>query len=482
LSQTAARKVKLSTRLAFGVGQTAEGINSAAFNIFLFFYFNQVLGLPGTLCGVAVFIALFFDAVSDPVAGQISDNYRSARWGRRHPFMFLAAIPLAITFYLLFSPIRGLGETVLFIWLTVFAVLVRLSLTLYHVPHYALGAELTTDYQQRTTLFSYSTFFAYFGGLSAAMAGYNLFFVETPEYANGLLNARAYPWFALTGAVFMWLTIWLCAYGTIKEIPNLPPVPQKAEAFRFQSVLKEIAGALKNPSLRALFIGYIIFIVTTGMREALIIHLGVYFFELTSAQVSLFLVAYFLGVMTAVMITTRVNRWIDKKPTLIAALIGYLVFSSATPGLRFVGLLPENHTPLLLPSILVLSYFGYACLVMISITVASMLADVVDENELNTYKRQEGIFYSARSFALKTSSGLGHLAAGVAIDAMAFPEKAVPGEVEAEAVRMLGMFWGPLSGLFGLLALVFYLRYRLNRKRHREIMSALEERRKQALK
>lgn len=481
LSQSASPKISFSTRLAFGVGQTAEGIKGSSFNIFLLFYFRQVLGLSGTLCGLALLIALFFDAFSDPMAGYLSDNYRSVRWGRRHPFMFLSAVPLAITFYFAFSPIDGLGQTGLFIWLTVFAVLVRLSMTLYHVPHFALGAELSTDYHERTTLFSYSTFFGYFGGLGVALAGYNFFFVETPEYANGLLNEKAYPWFALTGAVIMWVTIWVSAYGTRKRIPYLPPVPQKAEAFRFWNVGVEFFQALKNPSLRAVFFGYIIFIVTMGVRDVMINYLGVYFFELTSAQISLFLVAYFLGMLAAVMIATRVHQWIDKKPTLVLSLIGYLVFTTATPGLRFVGLLPDNHTPLLLPTILVLSFIGYACLVMNAITINSMLADIIDENELATHKRQEGIFYSARSFATKTSAGLGLLAAGVAIDVMGFPEKAVPGDVDAEVIRMLGMFWGPLSGLFCLIALVFYMRYRLNAKSHKQIMSALEERRSGAV-
>ncbi len=76
----------------YGLGQLAEGVKNTAFSFFLVFYFNQVLGLSGTLSGTAIFIALVFDAVSDPVAGSLSDRLRS-RWGRRHPFMYASAAP-----------------------------------------------------------------------------------------------------------------------------------------------------------------------------------------------------------------------------------------------------------------------------------------------------------------------------------------------------------------------------------------------------
>ena len=85
-------------KFAYGVGQIAETVKSTGFNIFLFFFFTQVLGLSGSLAGLAVMIALVFDAVTDPLAGYISDHSRS-RFGRRHPFMLAAALPLGIAWY-----------------------------------------------------------------------------------------------------------------------------------------------------------------------------------------------------------------------------------------------------------------------------------------------------------------------------------------------------------------------------------------------
>ena len=139
------RKLSMPTMFAYGLGQAAEGVKNQAFNVFLLFYYQQVIGIPGTLAGLALGIAMVFDAITDPVAGVISDRVRT-RWGRRHPFMFFSAFPLVICFVALFSPPDGLEEFGHFIWLTAFAILVRGALTFYYVPHLALGAELAQDY------------------------------------------------------------------------------------------------------------------------------------------------------------------------------------------------------------------------------------------------------------------------------------------------------------------------------------------------
>ncbi|MDC1322929.1 MFS transporter, partial [Pseudomonadales bacterium] len=131
-------------KVSYGVGQAAEGIKNGAFNVFVFFYYTQVLGLPTIYTGFAVGIALAFDAISDPLVGSLSDNWRS-KLGRRHPFLYWSILPLGLAFYGLFSP-PELSEFSLFLWLTTFAVLTRVAMTLYHVPHVALGAELSEDF------------------------------------------------------------------------------------------------------------------------------------------------------------------------------------------------------------------------------------------------------------------------------------------------------------------------------------------------
>ena len=93
-------KVPFSIKAAYGTGSVAEGMKNSVFNSFLLFYYTGVLGLPGSLAGTALFIAMCFDAVSDPLVGYLSDHTRS-RLGRRHPYMYAAAIPMGVWVYFL---------------------------------------------------------------------------------------------------------------------------------------------------------------------------------------------------------------------------------------------------------------------------------------------------------------------------------------------------------------------------------------------
>jgi Na+/melibiose symporter-like transporter len=110
------------------------------------------------------------------------------------------------------------------------------------------------------------------------------------------------------------------------------------------------------------------------------------------------------------------------------------------------------------------------------ITVLSALADVADEHELNTGRRQEGVFYAARTFFSKLSTGLGHILAGLAIDIIQFPTHAKPGEVAHDVLVKLGLVQGPLAALPALVAIYFYRRYAIDRQRHIEIQRALAAR------
>ena len=116
--------MNLRTKLSYGVGQLSDGVKQAAFSTFLFFYYNQVLGLSGSLAGAAALLALLVDAITDPMVGQLSDRFRS-RWGRRHPFMLAGALPFGLAMVALFSPPEGLDQSQLFAWMLIGAITVR---------------------------------------------------------------------------------------------------------------------------------------------------------------------------------------------------------------------------------------------------------------------------------------------------------------------------------------------------------------------
>ena len=142
--------VRLLTKLFYGFGSLAYGVKDNGFQIFVLIFYNQLVGLPAHWVGAAVFIALIIDAFLDPVVGQVSDHWRS-RWGRRHPFMYAAALPAALAYFAVWTPPHA-SQPLVFAYLVVIAVVVRACITVYEIPSSALSAELSADYDQRTSI------------------------------------------------------------------------------------------------------------------------------------------------------------------------------------------------------------------------------------------------------------------------------------------------------------------------------------------
>jgi Na+/melibiose symporter-like transporter len=213
-------RVPLSTKLLFGSGSVAEGVKNTAFNVFLLFYYNNVLGLPGTWTGTAIFLALCVDAVADPVIGSLSDGWHS-RLGRRHPFMYAAPLPMALAFVLLFRPPDGLSQLQLFGWLLTFAVAVRVAMTLYMLPSNAMVPELTPHYDERTSLVSFRFLFGWLGGIVVSQLAYLHFFASAEGATDGLLQGARYAGFGAACALLVGGSILLSAAGTHRLIPQL---------------------------------------------------------------------------------------------------------------------------------------------------------------------------------------------------------------------------------------------------------------------
>jgi GPH family glycoside/pentoside/hexuronide:cation symporter len=455
------QSLSLQTKFAYGVGQVAEGIKTRGFDYIAFFYFTQVLGLSGSLAGLAVAIALLFDAVSDPVAGQISDNWHS-KLGRRHPFMYAAALPLAASWLVLYFPPAGLGQTGLFCWFLGFAVLVRASMTLYHVPHMALGAELSDDYSERTSIVQWRTFSGMMGSLGVIGFGIYFFFPESEEFSNGLLNPAGYPAFAIFSSVLMFVTIWYSAWGTRKRIPYLPGPPLDQEPFSLRGTYAEFAFAWQNHSFRSLFVGFSLFGISISIGATLGTHLNIFFWGFSVAQISALLVPTALGFVVGVAITRRLHERFDKKPSLIAAaLISGVLGNIAVVG-RLAGLMPPPGSPELFQTILlVLSLVGVAAGIGYT-SAGSMMADVAQDQYTRTGRAQQGILFSAVAFSGKVGSAGGHFLAGVGIDLIQFPLQSDPAQVAPYLIARLGML--SLIGFpIATLGIWAYTYYRINR-------------------
>ncbi len=467
------RRLSLPTMVSFGIGQAAEGFKNQAFNVFLLFYYQQVVGIPGSLAGLALAIALIFDAISDPAAGVISDRFNS-RWGRRHPFMFVSAFPLVLTFVALFNPPDGLSQWFSFLWLTSFAVLVRGSLTFFYVPHLSLGADMARDYHQRSTLFALSSVFAITAMAIVSFVGYRYFFPTTELFSPGTLNPEAYRGFSIFFAAAMFLVIMLCCLGTASEIPHLRK-SNSVRPFTAQNITGDFVAVFKNSSFRLIFFGMLLTTFTIAIEAVFNPFMGVHFWGLPTETLAFVSLGTLVGLWIGLPLAPIITRKFDKKKALVIPAVFVMVNANAALVLRLLDVdwFPDNESPWIFWIYFSRYLLQAICLPVILASFNSMFADIADEVELETGERHEGVIFSARSFANKTSGALGAIVGGVALDLIQFPSGAVAGTVDPDVIWWLGVIEGPATTLLSFCGILFYLRYRIDGKRHREIVEEI---------
>ncbi len=472
------RTLPFSSKLGFGVGQLAEGITLSVFNTFVLFYFNQILGVSGTLTGIALGIALFFDAVTDPLAGSISDRLRT-RWGRRLPMMAGAALPMGLSIAALFNPPGGMPELFYFGWLVTFAVLTRLCLTLYHIPHLALGAEMAQEPMDRTRVYGYSQLFGTLGQWGFGFLMLSLVFPTTEEFSHGMLNAGGYSVLSIVAAFGVVVSISLCVWGTKKEVPYLPvPRFKVEERFRPGRLYRELRTAFTNHSYRMLVSGLFCAIILLGVEAAFMVYMYIHFWGMETEHMRWIGPASLAALPISVALAPVLTRYLDKRYALILLSTIIITCNNIMICLRlFTDWTPTNGSPELLTFLLGFVFLAGVCSPAVLITVNAMFADVADEQELLTGERQEGIIFSARSFAFKAGASLASVLAGLSLDLIEFPRGAAAGEVAPDVIFRLGFVAGPITSVIGLMILLFYYFYRLDRKRVAEIHQELTLRR-----
>lgn len=469
----AAPPVQTPTRVFFGIGSASESIHVISFNIFCFFYYVQVLGVPGTLIGIVAAIAIIIDAISDPAVGMLSDRLRT-RLGRRHPLMLLAALPLGFCFAALFSPPAGQSDIFLAIWMLVFAAGTRIALTFFSVPHLAFGAELDATRLGRTKTMSWHAAFIWVGGAACHFIGLTFFFDGPRGPDSGLLRADSYPLYGMVWGAVLSVVVLISALFTLHRARHLP-TPDAAERATARELLRDFIEVFSNRNYLWLLVGLVLYAATSGMHDAFSSHLAFYYFELAESQYRFYGIAALVGYTLGFAATTYLHKRIGKVALLAITAFGCTVASSASVWLRMLGVLPENGSPMLLPSLLFLAFLFYGQQSMLIISVASLLGDIADEHELLQGRRREGVFYSSRSFFGKATTAIGHMFVGIILDVIDFPlgTNVLPGTIDAEVIYSMGISYGIVATIPGLLAGFAYLQCKLNTARHNEILTLL---------
>ena len=460
----------MPTKLFYGFGSVAFGVKDNGFSYFLLIFYNQVMGLPAQTVGLAIMIALFVDAFLDPIGGQASDNFRS-RWGRRHPFMYAAAIPVAVSYLLLWNPPEGLDHQGLFFYLIGTAILIRSFITCYEIPSAALAAELTTGYDERTKLLSYRFLFGWIGGLAIYFAALKVFLTADATHKVGQLNVEGYARYGVAAALIMLVAILVSSLGTHRQIPFLRTAPHRK--LSLPMLAREMFGTLSHASFLRILVSNLFGAMAGGLTLSISLYFTTFFWEFSSAQIALFTFASLTAALFAFAAAPMFSQKFGKKRSAMTLLLIGVAVGGSPIVLRLMGLFPENGSPVLFPLIFLQNVISTGATITANILTSSMIADVVEDSELQTGRRSEGLFFAASAFVAKAVTGIGIFTSAMLLKAAAFPQGAKPGEVDPEVIARLGMIYVPVLVVLYGLCVIFMSGYRITRESHAESLRQL---------
>lgn len=458
---TARADLRLGTKLAYGVGSIAYGAKLQVLGVLLFFY-NQMMGLPAHLVSTVLSAAIIIDAVWDPLVGQVSDNAHTP-WGRRHPFMYASALPVALCVVFMLNPPAGLSGTGLLVFAATMAIGARMMISLYEIPNSALVAELAPDYDRRTSLMSWRYFFQTVGQ-AIAISLSSFVFLRPHDGLPGQFNKAGYGPFALTVGVIMFASIIVSSLGTHGQIKTL------RAPMRRKSTFKEIARGflltISNRNLVVLSIAGMLFGFMVGLSGGLTFYFNTYLWGLSTAQIGTIALSALVGAVPAVILAPLLSRRFGKKPVCVSLFFCSIVAVTAPIACKLAGIMPPSGSRELVVLLLVAHMTTSAFSMMGFIIVSSMIADIVEEIELTTGQRSEGLLFAADTFLQKVTTGVAAGLPGWLLLRVGLPVGAHPKTVDPSIMIHLAQLYLPTVTVLMLCSTTCILFYRIDRQQH----------------
>ena len=467
-----AAKARLSTLVFYGVGSISPAIKNNLLGAPIFYYYNAVLGLDAWLVSLALALALVVDGITDPLIGYFSDYTRS-RLGRRHPYIYASILPGSFFYWALLTSDFSTTQAGLFAQLLLLIIGLRIAWTLYDVPRQALGAEIAKDYNQRNTLHGLNSFFGWIGGAGIYYVTLAYFLGESYD------NLEGYRELAYFGGGAVFLTGFLFCLGMHREIPNLE-LPRERPPTGFRPILAEILSTLNHRSWLMLFLSGVVFSVYVGLTTGLTFYFNSYFWDWRPSDVAIYAIIDMVAALAIAASAGILARGWDKK-RLAVGLFSFSIFFG--PILLILRLLDTWYGTHLLPAngdkygslwwiMLGHGFFMTSLGALAWILVGSMTADVVEDSQRKTGKRQEGLFFAGPALVQKSISGLGLMIKGVILTAVGFEatgtevEKVVAIEKLAAVIVVLGIGLPALS-------LWIFSKYQITQRLHERNLSEL---------
>lgn len=456
---------KVPTRLALfnGLGSVAYGIKDNGFATFLLLFYNQVLGMDPRLVSLALLIALVFDGLIDPVVGHISDRTRT-HWGRRLPFLYLAPIPLGLAWIFLWSPI---GEPS-FTMLLMSAIMVRALVAMCEVPSAALVAEISRDYDERTRLTRFRFLFSWGGGLLMLLLAYGVFL------PNAMLAREGYRNFGLFGAGLMVACVLLSAIGQHRAVAGMPPERATADKGALAS-LGEIRESFSHPACLVVMAGIAAALTAQGITFALSNYLYLYVWKFTPTALKAFPFLLFASVVGASLLVGKAQaRW-GKAGTVIRMAPLGMVFWAGPLILRWLGLWAPDGSTASIAGMFACTLLSNTFTVTGTMTLWSMVADVVEASEEQTGRRSEGTLSAGAFLASKCAGGLGVFLTGLLLSFAGLEANTAPADVLPEVTYRLSLAYAASIALLAVLTALVVQRFPIDRAAHEARLARLDQ-------
>jgi GPH family glycoside/pentoside/hexuronide:cation symporter len=451
-------KIPFAQKVGYGLGAMSINVALNSIGNLVLLIYNTGLGVSPVLLGFAQSVPRLWDAFSDPIIGNLSDNTRS-RFGRRRPFIFIGGLALGLTYSLIWMASKGWSEYTTFIFFLLMSLLFYTSAAVYDIPRGALGYEMTDDYHERTRLFAYASFLINAGSLTIPW----LYFLATRKCFKNEVEGMKYVGIGMGcliifGAVVCAL---VCKERKTEQVKNQEKV----------KLLSSITMTCKNPVFRLLLL--IVVPVTIGFYfvngfSQFIMLYYVYGGDKSTASVLMGLCGTEWAALSLVgvfLMTWCATHWGKAKTVMV-----FLIVMGLGNSLKIVCYSKTHPWLVLIPT----ASLSMGMLVLFSLVYA-MLADICDEDEVTTGKRREGSYQAVYMWFWKIGISAGLLVSGVLLKTTGFNEKLA---AQTPSTLFWLRFWEiGLPAVLCLFSAALLLKYPLTEQRAYEVKKILEQRR-----
>ncbi len=450
-------------KLMHGFGSIAFGVKDGGFSFFLLPFYNLVLGVDAGVVGAALATALIIDAFADPLIGHLSDRTYT-RWGRRLPWLYLAPVPLALAWTVLWSPpFTGVPTY----WeIVALAVGVRLLLSACEVPSISLVPEITGDYVGRTTLFRYRFLSGWIGGLTMSILAFTVF-LPTPE---AQMQPDGYAVFGMVGAVVMLVSVIGSAAGQHRYIarwPDSAPPP-----FSLRLAFADIFDAFRERAFVIFAFGALAAYISQGVSLSITLYVIRYVWQFSELAFKLYPVALGLSVVAMFFLVGPLHRRFGKPVTGARASLATLAIAGTPYVLFLAGLWPQTGTALSTVLFIAFTVTANTAGVIAIISATSMVAEIVEAFEERTGKRAEGTFYAGNWLIQKSATGGGILFTSLIIEAIGLAPGTAQDAVTPDVVANLAIAYLVVSTVLTMIAAYWLARFPISQADHEARLAA----------